>query len=31
MPDSDDPMTAVVQYVDAFNNGDSAAHDSDMC
>ena len=24
MPDSDDPMTAVVQYVDAFNNGDSA-------
>ena len=25
MPDSDDPMTAVLQYVDAFNNGDSAA------
>ena len=25
MPDSDDPMTAVLEYVDAFNNGDSAA------
>ena len=24
MPDSDDPMKAVVQYVDAFNDGDSA-------
>ena len=25
MPDSDDPMAAVLQYVEAFNNGDSAA------
>ena len=25
MPDSDDPMAAVLQYVEAFNSGDSTA------
>ncbi len=25
MPTSDDPLGAVLQYVEAFNNGDSAA------
>jgi len=25
VPDSEDPMTAVLRYVDVFNNGDSAA------
>lgn len=25
MPDSDDPLAAVLQYVDAFNRGDSTA------
>ena len=30
MPTTDDPMGAVLQYVEAFNNGDSAAM-SAMC